>query len=389
MRCAVLGLAVAVAAPAALCAAADEIAVAHDNDNVVANRLPGKWEVDRGLSARLQKDDRGIEALEFVPDDRVAKLIPDDYRRLLQGKTTYLAGMMGLRGKRYPFILIELHGNPHLVWFQDRGGEWVKLFIAAAEDRNSDLLFIGGNFSDQPFCAFRRAGQKPVGAGAPGCSRSPAAPAAPPKNGAVSDLPVGPAVDPPGTREPNVPADPPAAWRLERASLQVIKGRYTQQVGNGQVTVAPALGKRLVLVRCRMTPLEADAQAVERLRRRRNLDAIVQIGGTTASGKYRLFDMARIHLLSPEGRRYPARWNVAPGAGMTVLTKSGQGIFGHDPLGWHGSYRNDEGLHVGLVDVGQTVAAGFIFEVSVIAEPDSLSIQLENSKPLPVKLTVD
>jgi len=38
---------------------------------------------------------------------------------------------------------------------------------------------------------------------------------------------------------------------------------------------------------------------------------------------------------------------------------------------------------------GRTVAPGLIFEVSVIAEPDSLSIQLENSRPLPVKLTVD
>lgn len=372
-------------------APADSVAVAYDNDNVVANRLAGKWELDRTLSSRLQKTDRGIDALEFSVDEKAVAKIPDDYKKLFQGKSTYLAGMMGLRGKQYPFILIELHGNPHLVWFQERGGEWVKLFIAVAEDRNNDLMFLGGNFSNQPFCAFHREGQKPVAApAAPAVEVAVKTPApAPAKNGTGSDLPIGPAVEPPAPAPTSKPVEAAENWRLERAALKLIAGKHNQQVGNGQVTFAPALGKRLVQVQCRITPLENDPQAMERLRKRRNLDSDVQIGGATTSGKYRLFDMARLVLVGADGRKFPARWNIGPGAAMTVLTKSGQGIFGHDPVGWHGSFRNDEGLYVGLVEVGQTVAASFVFEVSVTAEPEALSLQIENSKSVPVKIAVE
>jgi hypothetical protein len=368
----------------------DANGVAYDNDNVVANRLPGKWELDRTLSSRLQKTGRGIDALEFTADDKAVRLIPNEYKRLFQGKSTYLAGMMTLRDEQYPYILIELHGGPHLVWFQHRGGEWVKLFVAAAEQRDNDLMFLGGNFSNQPFCAFRRAGQKPV-AVAPAPSEDAARPPAPSpaRDGTGSDLPIGPAVEPPTPAPATKPADAAEHWRLERASLKLLAGKHTQPVGNGQVTVAPGLGKRLVQVECRLTALDSDPQAIERIRRRRNLDSMVQIGGATTSGKYRMFDMSRLVLVGADGRKFPARWNVAPGAAMTVLTKSGQGIFGHDPVGWHGSFRNDEGLYVGLVEVGQTVAASFVFEVSVTAEPDAMSIQVEAGKPVPVKITVE
>ncbi len=65
-------------------------------------------------------------------------------------------------GKDYPFILIELFGNPHIVYFREREGdpmgdtESFNVMPASAKDKPNDLLFIGGDFSREPFAAYER-----------------------------------------------------------------------------------------------------------------------------------------------------------------------------------------------------------------------------------------
>ena len=70
--------------------------------------------------------------------------------------------MMTLRDKEHVFVLIEHRGNPHLVWFREAGGdplgdaESFNVMLAPAKDTANDLLFIGGDFNNQPFSAYKR-----------------------------------------------------------------------------------------------------------------------------------------------------------------------------------------------------------------------------------------
>lgn len=74
-----------------------------------------------------------------------------------------LAGYMEMGGTKHPFILATFHGNPHIFYFRERGGdpfgdsESFNVMLAPAKDRKNDLLFIGGDFNNQPFRAYARA----------------------------------------------------------------------------------------------------------------------------------------------------------------------------------------------------------------------------------------
>lgn len=101
-------------------------------------------------------------AVIFKSDAEVAKLIPAKYDEFLKDKRVYLAGRMTLRQQDYPFIFIEHKGNPHLVYFRQRGddplgdAESFNVMLVVAKDTSKDLLFIGGDFNNQPFSAYQR-----------------------------------------------------------------------------------------------------------------------------------------------------------------------------------------------------------------------------------------
>ena len=158
---AVLGLFVAALAHAGA------LEVKPDKENVVASRLCGKWGVEPKLSQRLTAGapDRESPAgdIEFASDSAVAGKLPGKYLEFLKDKRIYMAGTMKLAGKEQPFILIEHSGNPHVVWFRERDGdpmgdaESFNLVVAVAKNPIDDLLFIGGDFNNQPFRALERA----------------------------------------------------------------------------------------------------------------------------------------------------------------------------------------------------------------------------------------
>jgi hypothetical protein len=76
-----------------------------------------------------------------------------------------MAGTLTLRGAEHPFILIEQAGGPYVVYFREAGGdpmgdaESFHLSLVPAKDTQNDALFIGGDFNNQPFAAYRRVKQ--------------------------------------------------------------------------------------------------------------------------------------------------------------------------------------------------------------------------------------
>ena len=138
-----------------------QLRVEPDKENVVASRLEGQWVADAELTKRL--GGRGPAQVAFKSDATVTAKIPAKYDVFLKDKRIYMAGTMVVQGKVSPFILIEHNGNPHIVFFRDRNGEPLGdeessiVMLAAAKDRRDDLLFMGGDFNNEPFAAYRRA----------------------------------------------------------------------------------------------------------------------------------------------------------------------------------------------------------------------------------------
>jgi hypothetical protein len=137
-----------------------QLTVQPDKENVVASRLEGPWEPDAELTKRL--GGHAIGKLTFTKDAGVAARIPAKFETFLKSKQIYMAGMMAGKGKQYPFVLIEHKGNPYIVFFRERDSdplgdaESFNVMLAVAEDQQNDLLFVGGDFNNQPFSAYRR-----------------------------------------------------------------------------------------------------------------------------------------------------------------------------------------------------------------------------------------
>ena len=149
-----------VAALVGATAAGAQLAVQPDKENVVASRLDGPWEPDAELTLRL--GGRAVGKLSFTNNAVVATKIPAKYETFFKGRQVYMAGTMSGRGKEYPFVLIEHKGNPHIVFFRERDGdplgdaESFNVMLAVGKDKQDDLLFVGGDFNNQPFSAYRR-----------------------------------------------------------------------------------------------------------------------------------------------------------------------------------------------------------------------------------------
>lgn len=140
--------------------------IKNEKQNVVSGRLEGNWQPHIPLTKRLigKRYDAATSSgyISFSAEPSVVQKIPAKYEKFLKDKTIYMAGIMTRWGKDYPFILIELVGNPHIVYFREREGdpmgdtESFIVMLASATDKPNDLLFIGGDFSNEPFRAYER-----------------------------------------------------------------------------------------------------------------------------------------------------------------------------------------------------------------------------------------
>ncbi len=137
-----------------------EIMVQKDKDNVVSSRLEGSWDVNSTISTRLGRNKGG--EISFRSDTCIVADIPQKYEDFLKEYTIYMAGIFTMRGTEHPFLLIQHKGNPHIVYFQNLNGnpfgniESFNVMLAPAKETANDLLFIGGDFNNQPFTAYER-----------------------------------------------------------------------------------------------------------------------------------------------------------------------------------------------------------------------------------------
>lgn len=146
-------------------AAAEELKVEPDKENVVASRIEGDWQVHAPLTERLTGG-QGLllKKLSFKSDPAVATKIPGKYAEHFQQQNIkiYLAGHVELDGKKCPFVVTNIHGNPHVIFWLERdgdpfgNGESFNVMLTVAEDQQNDLLFVGGDFNNQPFTALER-----------------------------------------------------------------------------------------------------------------------------------------------------------------------------------------------------------------------------------------
>ena len=156
----------AAGAAVVLGAASAGLKVAPDPENVVASRLAGTWQTDADLWTRLAGGKVHIPLwnYRFEADESVAAGLPDKYADFFKDKPIYLAGRVsgGHLSAACPFVLTVLHGNPHVVYFRERDGdplsdaESFNVMLARGDKPENDILFIGGDFNNQPFTAYRR-----------------------------------------------------------------------------------------------------------------------------------------------------------------------------------------------------------------------------------------
>ena len=163
--------------PASQASAQPKIKVENDKENVVASRLEGTWKVEKALAERLTGKAAPIATgISFSSDPAVAAGIPEKYAKFFIEKKMqiYMAGTMqfekeaSIEGNvadaatKLPFVLTTLRGNPHILFWLEKDGEEFgdsesfNVMLAVAKDKKNDLLFIGGDFNNQPFSAFGR-----------------------------------------------------------------------------------------------------------------------------------------------------------------------------------------------------------------------------------------
>ena len=153
--------AVALAAPAIV----RELRVRPDKNQVVASRLAGAWEPDPALGERLGTKAR-MERIEFTPDEGVLATIPAELTEKIAEERIWQAGTLRFvangEEKRMPYLFLVHAGNSKVVYYISRhgqdldDGESMLLTVVPARDTAADLLFVGGDFNNEPFTAYRR-----------------------------------------------------------------------------------------------------------------------------------------------------------------------------------------------------------------------------------------
>jgi len=144
--------------------ATNGLKVQPDKNNVLANSLVGSWVADSDLNKRLGK--RGKHAdLQFASDASVLAGVPAKIAKKLSTFRIYLAGTMTRGDTKHAFLVTELAGNATIFWFAARNGDpmgnaetW-NASLVRAEAEQADLMFLGGDFNNQSFTAYKRAGK--------------------------------------------------------------------------------------------------------------------------------------------------------------------------------------------------------------------------------------
>merc|ERR1712037_909144 len=140
------------------------------SQNVVSTQLEGSWVIDDELTERLWPDfvwKSSNVTYKFENSSEVLDLIPEEYCKFFHDAATewpiYMAGFFSRRKNEEPWttflmVLTTLHGNPHIVYWRYNWAdtESFNIILARSSDRSQDMLFVGGDFNNQPFSAWKR-----------------------------------------------------------------------------------------------------------------------------------------------------------------------------------------------------------------------------------------
>jgi hypothetical protein len=143
-------------------AAPDEVKIVRDKNNVLSSRIEGRWEADTGLWERMKPHSKPEATFAFRPDETVVERLPAWFREKAAELPVYAAGIATWDGKDYPCVVSAHGGNPMLMFFRERDGdpmgdgESSLAMLAPARERADDVLFLGGDFNNEPFRPFRR-----------------------------------------------------------------------------------------------------------------------------------------------------------------------------------------------------------------------------------------
>lgn len=159
-----------------------KVTLTPNKENVVASELLGKWVYDAELTGRIAGGEapERDEFLHFTENEDSSKRIikqmgvmleklekseseSDKVPRLKRAcQTIYLAGKVeygsGDSKMTADFALTTLHGNPKVMVYEPEEDDFESVYVMLARDEkgDNDVLFLGGDFNNETFRAFRK-----------------------------------------------------------------------------------------------------------------------------------------------------------------------------------------------------------------------------------------
>jgi hypothetical protein len=133
------------------------------SENLVAQRIEGRWLLDADITARLDAQ-RGFmppRVFEFAKDDVVVRKLVAAYPRF-QGMPIFTGGTAVMNGEKHWFLLTGDYGNTTLMLFTPVRDEpmgdphYLDVNMALSRDSAKDLMFIGGDFPRDSAAAYKR-----------------------------------------------------------------------------------------------------------------------------------------------------------------------------------------------------------------------------------------
>ena len=133
------------------------------SENLVAQRIEGRWILDADITARLDAQ-RGFQpprAFEFAKNDMVVRTLMAAYPRFL-GVPIYTGGTSVMGTEKHWFVLTGDYGNTTLMLFTPDRSEpmgdphYLEVNMALSRDPAKDLMFIGGDLPHESAAAYRR-----------------------------------------------------------------------------------------------------------------------------------------------------------------------------------------------------------------------------------------
>ncbi len=135
----------------------NDLAIIKKSQNVVAYAIEGNWKA---------KDSTLYTELKIINDPNSLKTIPKTYFESIKKMKIFNAGYITMQRKeetyKHPYILTELDGCPLLIYFRKKNSDTINdsesffLFVATAQEKSNDRLFIGGDHILASFTEYNR-----------------------------------------------------------------------------------------------------------------------------------------------------------------------------------------------------------------------------------------